>query len=67
MNRGEGTARVGGDQQVNLKRSFYNQLFSRGSEFSSYEIELRNRIKQNYVTLQVTNSKIFIESLFSSN
>ena len=30
---------------------------NRGSEFSSYEIELRNRVTQNDVTLRVTNSK----------
>ena len=29
-----------------------------GSEFSSYEIELRNRVTQNDVTLRVTNSKL---------
>ena len=29
----------------------------RGSEFLSYEIELRNRVTQNDVTLRVTNSK----------
>ena len=28
-----------------------------GSEFSSYEIELQNRVTQNDVTLQITNSK----------
>ena len=31
-----------------------------------YEIELRNRVTQNDVTLQVTNSRIFIEIHFSS-
>ena len=35
-------------------------------EFSSYEIELRNRVMQNDITLRVTNSKIFIEILLSS-
>ena len=30
----------------------------RGSEFSSYEIELQNRVTQNGVTLQVTNSTL---------
>ena len=29
-----------------------------GSEFSSYKIELRNRVKQIDVTLRVTNSKV---------
>ena len=38
----------------------------RGSEFSSYKIELRNRVTQNDVTLRVTNPKIFIEILLSS-
>ena len=37
-----------------------------GSEFSSYEIELRNPVTQNDVTLRVANSKIFIEILLSS-
>ena len=37
-----------------------------GSEFSSYEIELRKSVMQSDVTLQVTNSKIFIEGLLSS-
>ena len=38
-------------------------FFFRGSEFSSYEIELQNRVTQNDVTLQVTNSKMFTEIL----
>ena len=38
----------------------------RGSEFTSYKIELRNRVTQNDVTFGVTNSKIFIEILLSS-
>ena len=29
-----------------------------GSEFSSYKIKLRNRVKQTDVTLRVTNSKV---------
>ena len=33
--------------------------FTRGTEFSSYKIELQNRVMQNDVTLRVTNSKIF--------
>ena len=37
-----------------------------GSEFSCYEIELRNRTTQNDVTLRVTDSKIFKDSLLSS-
>ena len=41
-------------------------LSSQGSEFSSYEIELRNQITQNDVTHRVTNSKMFIEILLSS-
>ena len=39
---------------------------SGGSEFLSYKIELRNRVTQNDVTLQVTNSKDFIEIPLSS-
>ena len=38
----------------------------RGLEFSSYKIELWNRVTQNDVTLRVTSSKIFIEILLSS-
>ena len=38
----------------------------RSSKFSSYEIELRNRVTQIDVTLRVTNPKIFIEVLPSS-
>ena len=37
----------------------------RGSEFSSYEMELRNGVTQNDITLRPTNSKIFIEILLS--
>ena len=37
-----------------------------GSELSSYELELRNQITQNDVTLRVTNSKIFVEIHVSS-
>ena len=38
----------------------------RGSELSSYEIELWNRVTQNDVQLLVTNSKIIIKILLSS-
>ena len=43
-------------------RNFQDIIFIRtqtygGSEFSSYEIELRNHVTQNNVTLRVTNSK----------
>ena len=44
---------------------FYLEL-NRGLEFSSHDIELRNRVKQNDVTLRVTNSEIFIVILLSS-
>ena len=37
-----------------------------GFEFSSYEIELQNRVTQNDGTLRVTNSKIVIEILLLS-
>ena len=40
---------------------------ARGSEFSSYRIELRNRVTQNNVTLRVTNSNIFLEILSLSH
>ena len=33
----------------------------RGSEFTSYKIELRNRVTQNNIMLRVSNSKIFTE------
>ena len=33
--------------------------FKRVSEFSSYEIELKNRVMQNDVTLEVTNFENF--------
>ena len=42
---------------VNIARN------NRGSEFSSYEIELQSRVTQNDVALRATNSKFFIESL----
>ena len=38
----------------------------RGSEFLSYEIKLWKRVTQNDVTLRVTKSKIFRESLLWS-
>ena len=38
----------------------------KGPELSSYEIELLYRVTQNDVTLRVTNSKCFIESLLLS-
>ena len=50
--------RFPGGNWVGIKQSNY-----RGSEFSSYEIELRNRVTPNDVILRVTNSKIFIEIL----
>ena len=40
--------------------------YTRRSEFSSYKIELRNRVKQKNITLRVTYSKIFEEILPSS-
>ena len=42
--------------------SVFDGNAARLSEFSSYEIELRNRVTQN----DVTNSKMFIEILLSS-
>ena len=38
----------------------------RDLEFWSYEIELRERVTQNDVTVRVTNSKMFREILLSS-
>ena len=38
----------------------------RALEFSSLEIDLRNRVTQNDVTLRVTNSETFIEILLLS-
>ena len=46
--------------------SLNNALNGGCSEFSSYEIELRNRLTQNDSTLRATNSKIFKEILLSS-
>ena len=41
---------------INEKKKKFNLLLvARGSEFSSYEIELRIRVTQNDVTLRVTN------------
>ena len=45
-------------------KMYFSYFFSifvhkrRGSEFSSYEIELRNRVTQKDVTLRVTNSRL---------
>ena len=50
---------------LDTKNVRYGGIF-RGSEFSSYEIELRNRVTQNDVTLRVTNSNIFVEILLLS-
>ena len=36
------------------------------SQFSSYEMELRNPVTQNDVTVSVTNLEVFIEILLSS-
>ena len=47
------------------KTDLYFQKW-RGLEFLSYEIELRNRVTQIDVTLQITNSKILMEILLSS-
>ena len=41
--------------------------FCRGSEFSSYEIELQNQATQNDVTSLVNNSKQFVEILVLSH
>ena len=49
-----------------LKILFKLIKFQRGSKFSSCEIELRNQVTLNDVTLRVTNSKAFIKILLSS-
>ena len=49
-----------------ISRKLGGGIWKRASEFSSYKIELRNRVTQNDVTLWVTNSKTFIEILLSS-
>ena len=49
-----------------ISRKLGSGIWKRASEFSSYKIELRNRVTQNDVTLRVTNSKTFIEILLSS-
>ena len=59
------------DQKDNMGWSTWSDYFisvynKRGSDFSSYEIELRNWPLQNDVTPRVTNSKFFIEFLLSS-
>ena len=47
--------------------NFYTHCLTvKGSEFSSYEIELRNRVTQNDVIFSVTDSKYFIEDFLSS-
>ena len=44
------------DFAIHCNRFFQN-------EFSSCQIELRNCVTQNDVTLQITNAKVFIEIL----
>ena len=51
---------------INFIFSYFTSYLDGGSEFSSYEIELRNLVTQNDITLGVTNSKLFIEILLSS-
>ena len=51
------------DQSEKFKKYLSSK---QGSKFSSYKIELRNRVVQSDVTLRVTNSNIFIESLLLS-
>ena len=43
-----------------------NGFCLRVTEFSSYKIELRNRVAQNQATPRLTNYKVFIEILLSS-
>ena len=55
---------------IYLLNNFYQEMFLRHKktdiEFSSYQIELGNRVTQNDVTLRVTITKMFIEILLSS-
>ena len=48
--------------RCNSVGAFFSQRktkgFPWGSEFSSYEIELQNRVMQDDITLWVTNSKV---------
>ena len=47
--------------------NFYTHCLTvKGSEFSSDEIELRNRVTQNDVIFSVTDSKYFIEDFLLS-
>ena len=45
---------------LNLKLRTDRKNIERRKTKSSYEIELRNRVKKNDVTHRVTNSKIFV-------
>ena len=47
--------------QCAIQKITENTTKYRYSEFSSHKIELTNRARQNNITLQVTNSKIFKE------
>ena len=51
-------------KKIVLKQNLINKW---GSEFSSYKIDLRNRVTQNDITLPVVHSKIFIEIIFWSH
>ena len=55
---------------VRAKRQILSRAFCYrnigGSKFSSSEIELRNRVTQNNVTLRASNWKFFIEKLLSN-
>ena len=52
------------DDKLNFNHHI--RLCKGGSKFSSYEIELRNRVTQNELKLRVTTSKIFIKLLLLS-
>ena len=51
---------------TSLIENWLFSLLEGGSEFSSYEIKLRNQVKQNDVTIQFTNSAISKEILLLS-
>ena len=46
------------ENEFNISFGSLMSIKEGGSEFSSYEIELRGRVTQNDVTLRVTNSKV---------
>ena len=58
--------RMGYTHDPSASKQVIQDTILRGSEFSSYKIELRNRVTQNDATLRVIKSNIFIEVYLSS-